>query len=697
MTPPRVRIVPACAAMAVLALVLSACGGGGGPATTAPTLTLPAGHEIPADTYTIPAGETQVLGNVEVSCPAGGMDCSLTIDSSTARTGSYQTSGGMPTVTPVLDSVSLPGGHGIFADTYTIPAGNTRVLGNVNVSCPSGGRACVLTVASGGATAGSYARTGGTPTVEPAVETVDLPSGHGIPPNTYTIPAGATEEHGNVAISCPAGGMACVVIVTSPAAATGTYQLTGGEPAFAPAGTTVALPAGHAIPADTYTIAAGATEEHGNVAISCPPGGMDCVLTVPTPDAATGAFEATGGRPTVEPVLVDLGLPGFHGIASSDDVAIASGSTHHGRRGISVACPAGGADCVVNFDDDGGAYHRTGAIPEILTHELVRAANDEDGRARSVFTRDQEDTSSGGNPVGYHLTNVLTMVTLGMDDSIEFELDYPNPSVNREDRQPMLLDALTTAAHTVVDSNIPELQSIAGAPAWRGVALSRSDSTAGLTVHANVYSDSEPDTLGAPDDDYLVLGVWLEVPDDVNLDTSLLGTFAFGSERFTNFGQVPAQKATYKGPAIGIYETRGSGSSDDISIGSFVADAELTADFDSNTAREDQVTGEISNFTENGQSLGDWVVSLATTTGIGVNSDPHIGGNPEISRDNGATSTVSGEWEADFYGESPGLPPAVAGVFWSEAGSRGELASGDEGYLGLTGAFGAHYCEAPCQ
>ena len=696
MTPPRVRIVPTCAAMAVLALVLSACGGGGnGPTTTAQPLTLPAGHEIPADTYTIPAGETQVLGNVEVSCPAGGMDCSLTIDSSTARTGSYQTSGGMPRVAPVLDSVSLPGGHGIFADTYTIPAGNTRVLGNVNVSCPSGGRACVLTIASGGATDGSYPRTGGTPTVEPALESVDLPSGHGIPPNTYTIPAGATEEHGNVAISCPAGGMACVVIVTSPAAATGTYQLTGGEPAFAPAGTTVALPAGHAIPADTYTIAAGATEEHGNVAISCPPGGMDCVLTVATPDAATGAFEATGGRPTVEPVLVDLRLPGFHGIASSDDVAIAPGSTHHGRRGISVACPAGGADCVVNFDDDGGAYHRTGAIPEILTHELVRAANDQDGRALSVFTRDQEDGLSGGNPVGYHLTNVLTMVTLGMDDAIEFELDYPNPSANREDRLPMLLDALTTADHTVVDSNIPELQSIAGAPAWRGVALSRSDSTAGLTIHANVYSDIEPDTLGAPDDDYLVLGVWLEVPDDVNLDTSLLGTFAYGSERFTSLNAVTGS-ATYKGPAIGLYEMREIGSSDDITIGSFVADTELNADFDSTVLRE-QVSGEISNFTENGQSLGDWVVDLGNNTGINTVGGRDIHGNPQISRDGGATFDNRGaEMEANFFGDSTGFPSSVAGSFWTEVGSRDRLPTGDDGYLGLTGAFGAYYCAPPC-
>ena len=824
MKPPKSRIVAACAATAVLALVLSACGGGGGPTTTVPTLALPAGHEIPADTYTIPAGEDQVLGNVEVSCPAGGMACVLIVPSSTAATGTYETMGGTPTVTPALGSVDLPGGHGIFADTYTIPAGDirelgnvkvscpsggmacvltvasstaatgsypqtggtpafnpalgsvdlptghaidadtytlqagdtrelgnvdvscpsggmacvltvasstaatgsypqtggtpafnpalgsvdlptghaidadtytlqagdTRDLGNVNVSCPSGGMACVLTVASSTAATGSYPQTGGTPVFNPALGSVDLPTGHAIDADTYTLQAGDTRELGNVNVSCPSGGMACVLTVASSTAATGSYPQTGGTPAFNPALGSVDLPTGHAIDADTYTLRAGETRNVGNVDVSCPSGGMACVLTVASSTAATGSYQLTGSRPTVEPVLADLGLPPYHGIASSDDVEIVSGSTHHGRHGISVACPADGADCVVNFTDDEGKYHTTGGIPGILTHDLVRAANDQEGRAYSVFTRDQEDTLSGLNPVGYHLTNVVTQVTLS-GGAIEFELDYPNPSVNREDRRPMLLDALIFPDHTVDDSNIPELQSIDGAPAWTGVALSREDSTTGDAIHANVYSDIEPDRLGAADTDYLVLGVWLEVPDDVNMNTSLLGAFAHGTQRFTSLNAVTGE-AAYKGPAIGIYETRESDSSDDISIGSFVADVELSADFDADT-----ITGEIDNFTENDQSLGDWVVNLVSSTGIVQVGGRDIHGNPEISRDGGASFAGSGELEASFYGDSPVFPPAVAGSFWSDVGSRERLATGDEGYLGLTGAFGAYYCPPPCQ
>ena len=571
MKPSKNTIAAACAAMAVLALVLSACGGGGGPATTVPTVALPAGHGIFPDIYAIPAGETRVIGNVEATCPSGEMDCVLTVPSSTAGTANYDTMGAVPTVKPALASVNLPTGHAVSADTHTIQPGETRALGNVEVSCPGEGMACVLTVESATAMTGSYRRTGGTPTVEPALASVDLPAGHAVPADTYTIQPGDTRGLGNVDVSCPDDGMACVLTIASndamtgnyqrtggepdvepslasvglptghaiPAdtytiqpgdtrmlgkvdvscprgdmacvltvasndAATGTFQLTGGEPAIESASNFVALPTGHAIPADTYTVQAGVTDEYGNVMISCPAGGMPCVLNVASPTASSGTYEATGGTPTVEPVLVDLGLPAFHGIASNDDVEIQSGGAHHGRHGISVACPAGGAECVANFTNDEGEYHKTGGTPEILTHALVRAANDQEGRAYSIFTRDQEDVLSTQNPVGYHLGNVIVDVTRS-GGTINFELDYPSPRMHREDRGPALLDGLISPDHGVDDSNNPKLRSIGGAPAWTSVALTREDSAIGHTIHANVYSDIEPDRLGTADTDYLIL------------------------------------------------------------------------------------------------------------------------------------------------------------------------------------------------
>ena len=57
---------------------------------------------------------------------------------------------------------SLPWGHGLGAGEITVAAGASEEHGNLVVTCPSGGNACVVTVAADGTT--EYARTGGIPT-----------------------------------------------------------------------------------------------------------------------------------------------------------------------------------------------------------------------------------------------------------------------------------------------------------------------------------------------------------------------------------------------------------------------------------------------------------------------------------------------------------------------------------------------------
>ena len=454
---------------------------------------------------------------------------------------------------------------------------------------------------------------------------------------------------------------------------------------------TLSLPSGHEMPADTYTIQPGETVEHGNVEISCPADGMACVLAVASPDAETGTYQRTGGMPDVMPVLVEFVLPEHHGIPAEEDASIESGSAHHGRHGVTVSCPASGMDCVVNFTADEATYEKTGGMPEVLIHHLVWATNDQEGRAGATFFRIQPDGSSGESPVGYRLDDVVTQVDR-TGDEVTFELDYSNPMVgntgSRADRSPTLLDGLGTMNHTV-DSNIPEL-----AGGWSGVALSRSDPTSELTIHANVYSDIEADEMNVEDQDYMVLGVWLEVPDDiVDGNASRIGVFVSGSDLFINSNIAGLSgSATYSGPAIGIYEERIAGSDDDIRIGSFVATAELDADFDSvglGAGPGGEISGTVTDFMENGQALGDWVVEL-NTAGIFM-SGGHVHGNPSISRD-GGTTTV-GDWDATFYGNGTAaadLPTSIAGSFWGGVGDRSMPATDDSGYLGLVGAFGAH-------
>ena len=95
------------------------------------------------------------------------------------------------------------------------------------VSCPAGGGACVVTVAADGTA--SYDLTGGVPGVTAAYGSWGLPANHGLSAGTFTVAPGSSEELGNVVVSCPAGGGACVVTVA--ADGTASYDLTGGFPA----------------------------------------------------------------------------------------------------------------------------------------------------------------------------------------------------------------------------------------------------------------------------------------------------------------------------------------------------------------------------------------------------------------------------------------------------------------------------------
>ena len=513
---------------------------------------------------------------------------------------------------------------------------------------------------------------GGSSTSDPLSDIrVNLPDGHGIPAGTYRIQAGNAQAIGNVEVSCPAGGTACVLTVSSSGVV---YERLGGVPVFIGLTDELTLPSGHGVGAAAYSIEPGTELEVGNVVISCPAGGDACDLTV----AADGAtYDQTGGRPTVRAVLVAFDIEQHHGIRDGQDISIPSGSQHHGRHGVSLACPAGGMDCVVNISSGEWWYHRTGGVPEVVIHELARAANDQDGRAASVFRRDQMSVT-GGFVSRLNDMNVLreeridaTAMRDGTDVSFGLELDSGAPNT--------LKDLFTGLDSSEIDSNIPELDG------WTGAALSRSDSASGLTIHANVYSDITEQA----DADYLVLGAWLAVPDDVTEFTSLVGVLVDGSDHFDDHNIADLTgTATYEGPSIGFYEQRAAGSTD-VRIGSFVASAMLSVDFDSTDAT---VRGSITGFEDNGQSLGDWEVRLPSTeiTGGAKRFDSSV----HLTRDGGDTvHEDAGAWSGSFFGNTAGdstaYPRSIAGSFEAEVGQRLTPVPNDIGYLGLVGAFGA--------
>ena len=134
---------------------------------------------------------------------------------------------GLPRPVDPTRDFPLPSGHGLGAGVITVAAGASAEHGNVVITC-RGSSACVVTVSVHGIAV--YDTTGGIPSVMAAYDSWGLPSGHGLRPGVITVAAGTAEEHGNVVVTCPPGGSACMVRVSADGAAE--YARTGGVPTF---------------------------------------------------------------------------------------------------------------------------------------------------------------------------------------------------------------------------------------------------------------------------------------------------------------------------------------------------------------------------------------------------------------------------------------------------------------------------------
>ena len=318
---------------------------------------LPTGHGLAVGEFTIQPGASDEYGNVVVSCPAGGNACVVTVAAD--GTATYDRTGGMPSVMAAYQPWNLPTGHGLAVGEFTIQPGASDEYGNVVVSCPAGGNACVVTVAADGTA--TYDRTGGVPSVMAAYQPWNLPTGHGLAVGEFTIQPGASDEYGNVVVSCPAGGAACVVTVS--ADGTATYDRTGGVPSVMAAYQPWNLPTGHGLAVGEFTLQPGASDEYGNVVVSCPAGGAACVVTVSADGTAT--YDRTGGVPSVMAAYQPWNLPTGHGLAVGEFTIQPGASDEYGN--VVVSCPAGGAACVVTVSADGTAtYDRTGGMPSVM-------------------------------------------------------------------------------------------------------------------------------------------------------------------------------------------------------------------------------------------------------------------------------------------------------------------------------------------
>ena len=386
--------------------------------------TLPAGHGLAAGDISVAAGQSMEHGNVVVSCPAGGNACVLNVAADGSA--SYARTGGMPSIMPALAAQTLPAGHGLAAGDISVDPGQSMEHGNVVVSCPAGGQACVLNVAADGSA--SYARTGGMPSIMPAFAAQTLPPGHGLSAGDISVAPGQSMEHGNVVISCPAGGEACVLAVAADGSAS--YQRTGGIPSIMAALAAQTLPAGHGLAAGDITVDPGQSMERGNVIVSCPAGGETCVLKVAADGSAT--YEKTGGMPSFMPALAAHVLPTGHGLPAGDITVAAGTSDEHGN--VVVSCPASGEACVLVVAADGSAsYQRTGGVPSVRPIPLMVGPGQNLSDTSPVFANDETGSLKEALDAGNVLpTLAATLVRhRGDEQSTELSEDFIVKGIRR--------------------------------------------------------------------------------------------------------------------------------------------------------------------------------------------------------------------------------------------------------------------------
>ena len=365
-------------------LFLAACSaGGGGPRLIPLPLPLPVNHGLTTGEITVQPGASDEHGNLVVSCPAGGQACILNVaDDGSA---SYDETGGIPTLMAASQNLELPAGHGLADDQITVQPGASDEHGNLVVSCPAGGQACVINLADDGSA--SYDKTGGIPTLMTASQTLELPAGHGLADDQITVQPGASDEHGNLVVSCPAGGQACVINLADDGSAS--YDKTGGIPTLMTASQTLELPAGHGLADDQITVQPGASDEHGNLVVSCPAGGQACVINLA--DDGSASYDKTGGIPTLMTASQTLELPAGHGLADDQITVQPGASDEHGN--LVVSCPADGQACVINLADDGSAsYPKTGGMPSVEILPLMAGTGQNMSDASPVFATDATST-----------------------------------------------------------------------------------------------------------------------------------------------------------------------------------------------------------------------------------------------------------------------------------------------------------------
>ena len=316
-----------------------------------------------------------------------------------------------------VDLSDVTAGFMAGADTLEIDAGQSVTHGDIEFSCAAGGDDCTVMVmvdANGAVTAAS---TGGTVTAMNSAEyqsaitpmIVDLATvtaGFMAAAGIVAVEAGQSEEHGDLAFACAAGGRDCEITVAVDANGAITATSTGGtvtamnsaeyQNAVTPMNVDLAgVTAGFMAGAGTVTVAAGQSADHGDIAFSCAAGGRDCEITVAVDANGAVTAASTGGTVTA---MNAHGHPHLHGLEASP---------------LASTMASSAADSLESLDDASTAFAPVSAPVKITQDEMGQAGV-------VVLERDEEvyvESIAHDGAAGYSVVFVVD----GQKKQVDFE------------------------------------------------------------------------------------------------------------------------------------------------------------------------------------------------------------------------------------------------------------------------------------
>ena len=458
-----------------------------------------------------------------------------------------------------------------------------------------------------------------------------LPVGHGLTAGEITIPPGASEEHGNVVVSCPAGGEACVLNI---AADGSSYQGSGGMPSFMPALASQMLPAGHGLPSGEVTVPPGASEEHGNVVVSCPAGGEACVLNVAADGSAS--YQKTGGVPSLMAALVPWRVPAGDGRMATS----LNGLPEFVRNNVANRLALTATRSVVS-----STASTTNVAP-------ITGGTWNTGVTQAPLNTDPDSPRDNRAINARYLSGNLVF------ERITFE-----PGFRHDTRAVPRPPGYRTAISPTPD-----------APQWKGV-----EHYVATVSGGNYYSVFHSDIEDNDDSDYLALGYWVWTPGPGGTRGPFVGAAASGNDPFqVGLVAAVAGRATYAGAATGLY----AGGNAPSAFRGFGAGVKLTADFDENS-----IVGLVTDGRDpaSGEQLFE---ELVLETAAIQDADAAFFRGEVSGLLNG--QSVEGNWGGQFYGNglaTTDIPVSFAEPPGSVAGTFGARVVGGDSLLGVFGAY----------